>query len=49
MRWGAALRLLQEMNYTGSISIELEDANFNGTTEGEQLGILKGAQFLAGC
>ena len=49
MRWGAALRLLQEMNYTGSISIELEDANFNGTTKGEQLGILKGAQFLAGC
>ncbi len=49
MRWGAALRLLQDMNYTGSISIELEDVNFNGTTEGEQMGILKGAQFLAGC
>jgi len=49
MRWQAALRLLQEFNYTGSISIELEDANFNGTTEGEQLGIIKGAQFLAGC
>ena len=25
------------------------DANFNGTTEGEQFGILQGARFLAGC
>lgn len=49
MRWGAALKLLQELQYLGSISIELEDANFNGTTAGEQLGILKGVQFLAGC
>jgi sugar phosphate isomerase/epimerase len=49
MRWGAALELLKELNYSGSISIELEDANFNGTAEGEQMGILKGAQFLAGC
>lgn len=49
MRWATALRLLQEFNYKGSISIELEDANFNGTTEGEQSGMIKGAQFLAGC
>jgi len=31
------------------ISIELEDADFNGTPEGEQRGILLGANFLAGC
>ena len=49
MRWSAALNVLQELKYAGSICIELEDANFNGTSTGEQLGILKGAQFLAGC
>ena len=30
-------------------SIELEDANFNGSEEGEKLGILQGARFLQGC
>lgn len=49
MRWGAALAILGEMAYQGTISIELEDANFNGVAESEQLGILHGAQFLAGC
>jgi len=49
MRWGAAFRILADRAYTGCISIELEDADFNGTTEGEKLGILLGAQFLAGC
>jgi sugar phosphate isomerase/epimerase len=49
MRWGAALAILAELGYDGSISIELEDANFNGETESEQFGIVKGAQFLAGC
>jgi sugar phosphate isomerase/epimerase len=49
MHWGAALQMLHDMGYAGSISIELEDANFNGTTAGEQQGILQGAQFLTGC
>lgn len=49
MRWTAAFRILESKGYAGSISIELEDANFNGTTEGEQFGILQGARFLAGC
>ena len=40
---------LEALGYDGCVSIELEDANFNGTTEGEQLGILQGARFLAGC
>jgi sugar phosphate isomerase/epimerase len=49
MRWGEAFRVLQANGYAGCVSIELEDANFNGTTEGEQFGILQGAQFLVGC
>ena len=49
MRWGQAFGMLEALGYTGCVSIELEDANFNGTTEGEQLGILQGIRFLAGC
>ena len=49
MRWGQAFSMLEAQGYTGCVSIELEDANFNGTTEGEQFGILQGARFLAGC
>ena len=43
------MRILEEKGYTGCVSIELEDANFNGSTEGEKLGILQGACFLKGC
>lgn len=49
MRWGKALQILKDIGYAGSICIELEDANFNGSTEGEQMGILQGAEFLRGC
>ena len=49
VRWTETFRILQAHQYTGCISIELEDANFNGTTEGEQLGFLQGARFLQGC
>jgi hypothetical protein len=49
MRWGAALQILEDLGYAGSICIELEDANFNGSKSGEQMGILRGANFLAGC
>jgi sugar phosphate isomerase/epimerase len=49
MRWGEAFRVLESRGYAGCVSIELEDANFNGTTEGEKLGILQGIRFLAGC
>ncbi|MFN8445318.1 MAG: sugar phosphate isomerase/epimerase [Caldilineaceae bacterium] len=47
-RWVEILKLLQQNDYQGCVSIELEDANFNGTQDGEQLGILQGAKFLAG-
>jgi sugar phosphate isomerase/epimerase len=49
MRWVKAFELLDEMGYRGTISIELEDASFNGTEAGEKAGILHGARFLAGC
>ncbi len=48
-RWGEGLRILAENGYSGAISIELEDANFNGAEESEKWGILHGARFLAGC
>lgn len=49
VRWGEVFRILAAHKYKGMVSIELEDADFNGTTGGEQQGILLGAQFLAGC
>ncbi len=48
-RWGEGLRILAESGYSGCVSIELEDANFNGAEETEKQGILYGAGFLAGC
>jgi sugar phosphate isomerase/epimerase len=49
VRWGEVFRILQTNKYKGMVSIELEDANFNGTPDGEKRGILLGAQYLAGC
>jgi sugar phosphate isomerase/epimerase len=49
MRWSEAFRILEEKGYTGCVSVELEDASFNGSTNGEKLGILQGACFLKGC
>jgi sugar phosphate isomerase/epimerase len=49
VRWVEVFRMLQAAKYKGMVSIELEDANFNGTPEGEKQGILLGAQYLAGC
>ena len=48
VRWVDTFRLLVDQGYQGCVSIELEDANFNGPTDSEQLGILLGARFLAG-
>lgn len=48
VRWVEVMRSLQAQGYQGCVSIELEDANFNGPTDSEQLGILQGARFLAG-
>lgn len=48
VRWVEVMKTLQANNYGGMVSIELEDANFNGTDDGEKNGILAGATFLAG-
>ncbi len=47
--WGRILKLLKDAGYRGCVSIELEDENFNGTDEGEKLGLAAGRAFLAGC
>jgi sugar phosphate isomerase/epimerase len=49
MRWPQAFAMLESVGYDGCVSIELEDANFNGATASEQFGILQGARFLSGC
>ena len=49
MRWGKALGILADSGYQGCVCIELEDANFDGATESERMGILQGARFLTGC
>ena len=45
-RWHRMLSQLQAAGYKGFVSIELEDENFNGTTEGEQRGFLASRDFL---
>lgn len=47
--WSEVFRTLHALNYQGAVSIELEDANYNGSEEGEKRGILAGAAFLAAC
>ena len=49
VNWVEVFRILAANGYTGAASIELEDENFNGTTEGEKAGILHGRNFLQGC
>ena len=48
-RWTDIFRTLEANAYDACVSIELEDRNFYGSTEAEQMGILKGAAFLTGC
>ena len=43
------LEILAAAGYDGFVSIELEDANFNGTEEGEKQGLLLARRFLEGC
>jgi len=46
VRWSRLLEILVEADYAGRISIELEDEQFNGTTEGEQRGLIASQDFL---
>jgi sugar phosphate isomerase/epimerase len=49
VRWVEIFRILAEAGYQGAVSIELEDENFCGTTEGEKAGILHARDFLQSC
>jgi sugar phosphate isomerase/epimerase len=44
--WGKMLAMLKDAGYRGFVSIELEDADFNGTESGEQRGLLASRDFL---
>ncbi len=47
--WAEVVRILVAHNYSGSICIELEDKDYNGSQDGEQRGLIAGAQFLSAC
>lgn len=49
MRWTRAFEILASKGYKGAVCIELEDERFNGTTEGEQAGLIAGGRYLASC
>ncbi len=49
MRWVRSFEMLAEAGYTGKVSIELEDANFNGNEDTEKLGLILSRQYLEGC
>ena len=46
--WKEILAALHERGYRGLLSIELEDGQFNGSTTGEQRGLVGARAFLAG-
>ena len=45
-RWTEIFRILEENQYGGVVSVELEDENFNGSEEGEKQGLLHSLSFL---
>jgi len=49
MRWVAAFEILKDADYAGYVSIELEDANFNGSEAGEKQGLIVSRDYLASC
>jgi sugar phosphate isomerase/epimerase len=49
MRWLRAFQLLADAGYSGCVSIELEDANFNGSENGEKAGLIFGRRYLESC
>ncbi len=46
--WTEILGVLKSANYTGAISVELEDENFCGNPEGERAGLVHSRDFLQG-
>ena len=47
VRWGKLFSILQGAGYQGMVSVELEDENFNGSTAGEQEGLIAAREFLS--
>lgn len=47
-RWTEIFAILANNGYTGMVSVELEDENFNGTEAGERAGLLHSLSFLNG-
>jgi sugar phosphate isomerase/epimerase len=48
-RWPAIFEKLAKAGYGGMVSVELEDARFNGSEKGEKLGLVKSREYLEGC
>lgn len=49
VRWGEAFAILADAGYAGGVSVELEDANFNGSEDGEKAGLTHSLEYLTGC
>ncbi|MEO6437403.1 MAG: sugar phosphate isomerase/epimerase, partial [Tepidisphaeraceae bacterium] len=45
-RWGDIFGILKDAGYTGAVSVELEDENFNGSEEGEKRALEYSVAFL---
>jgi len=45
-RWSYVLDTLHKAGFTGAVSVELEDANYNGTEEGEKAGLAASLNYL---
>lgn len=45
-RWSRCFDVLAKAGFKGAVSVELEDAHYNGSTEGEQAGLLASLQYL---
>lgn len=45
--WASAAALLEENGFRGHISVELEDARYNGTKEGELQGLIRSHRYLS--
>jgi len=47
--WPQILAALRDNAYSGLLSVELEDENFNGSESGEKTGIIAGVHYLSTC
>ncbi len=45
--WSTALKILQDAEFDGVVSVELEDEHYNGTEAGEKAGLLASLSYLS--